>query len=78
MAEKKTQTEESGADRSGQQSGGDRRWEQVGELVDDTPEAAGKLGRGVPNRDPEIDDPNPDRETRTQIDKNVDKDMEKV
>jgi hypothetical protein len=60
------------------QTGGDRRWEQVAELVEETPEAEGKIGRGAPDRDPKADDQTPERTVSSQIEKNIDKGMEKA
>lgn len=62
------------AERSGQ-GGGDRRWEQVGRIEEDEPEAAGKLGRGVADREPEFPREHP---VGTPIERNVDKGTEKV
>jgi hypothetical protein len=62
------------AERSGQ-GGGDRRWEQVGRIEENEPEAAGKLGRGVPDREPEFPREHP---VGTPIERNVDKGTEKV
>ena len=62
------------AEQSGQ-GGGDRRWEQVARIVEDEPEAAGKLGRGKPDREPEFPREKP---VGTPIERNVDKGAEKV
>jgi hypothetical protein len=63
-------TSEASAGSASPQGGTHRNWEKVAKQVDDTPEAEGKLGRGIGQFDPEKEDRG---EVHTGIERNVDK-----